>query len=145
VTARGGGGLTEFAPAKALQDSDHLRASRLSTFRSKLATRGEPSASAANFANKHWMGCRAPVAIRIAPGSADYRGLVGLGRMEVRYASRSASKLNSLWGQTHRRQLHIVRNGLTSCRTSKSEDIDTDRANAALGFQSVNAEDWLGG
>ena len=32
------------------KDSDHLRASRLSTFRSKLATRDEPSASAANFA-----------------------------------------------------------------------------------------------
>ena len=37
-------------PAKAPQDSDHLRASRLSAFRSKLATRDEPSASAANFA-----------------------------------------------------------------------------------------------
>jgi hypothetical protein len=32
-------------PAKALQDSDRLRASRLSTFRSKLATRDEPSDS----------------------------------------------------------------------------------------------------
>ena len=47
-------------------------------------------------------------------------------------------------GTTHRRQLHIVRNGLTSCRTSKSEDNDTDRANAALGFQSVKCGGLVG-